>query len=128
MTFLNYLDFAVDFTSYALQMVTSLGWSQWEGQDWAFWIYQSIPQAFNFVYQFRSDGTDELQAARDVLGGVVFLIISSVYAHDWPSNYKDAPKAPGLVLSANVFGNASGISEIILLLLAPWPGAWWKQW
>ena len=26
------------------------------------------------------------------------------------------PKAPGLVLSANVFGNASGICELILLL------------
>jgi len=39
-----------------------------------------------------------------------------VYAHDWPSTYKDAPKAPGLVLSANVFGNASEICELILLL------------
>ena len=97
-------------------MVTAFGWSAWEGQDWAFWIYQSIPQAFNFAYQFRDDGTNELQAARDVLGGVVFLIVSSVYAHDWPATYKDAPKAPGLVLSANVFGNASGICELILLL------------
>ena len=44
------------------------------------------------------------QAACDVLGGVVFLIVSSVYAHDWPATYKDAPKAPGLVLSANVLG------------------------
>jgi hypothetical protein len=114
--FLNRLDFAVDFTGYALQMVTAFGWSAWEGQDWAFWIYQSIPQAFNFAYQFRDDGTNELQAARDVLGGVVFLVVSSVYAHDWPSSYKDAPKAPGLVLSANVFGNASGICELILLL------------
>jgi len=85
-------------------MVTAFGWSEWEGQDWAFWIYQSIPQAFNFAYQFRDDGTNELQAARDVLGGVVFLIVSSVYAHDWPATYKDAPKAPGLVLSANVLG------------------------
>ena len=114
--FLNRLDFAVDFAGYALQMVTAFGWSAWEGQDWAFWIYQSIPQAFNFAYQFRDDGTNELQAARDVLGGVVFLIVSSVYAHDWPSSYKDAPKAPGLVLSANVFGNTSGICELILLL------------
>ena len=39
-----------------------------------------------------------------------------MYAHYWPSNYKDAPKAPGLVLSANVFTNASGICELILLL------------
>ena len=117
--FLNRLDFAVDFTGYALQMVTAFGWSEWEGQDWAFWIYQSIPQAFNFAYQFRDDGTNELQAARDVLGGVVFLIVSSVYAHDWPATYKDAPKAPGLVLSANVFGNASGICELILLLFGP---------
>ena len=78
--------------------------------------YQSVPQAFNFAYQFRDDGTNELQAARDVLGGVVFLVVSSVYAHDWPATYKDAPEAPGLVLSANVFGNASGICELILLL------------
>jgi outer membrane protein assembly factor BamB len=117
--FLNRLDFAVDFTGYALQMVTAFGWSAWEGQDWAFWIYQSIPQAFNFAYQFRDDGTNELQAARDVLCGVVFLVVSSVYAHDWPATYKDAPKAPGLVLSANVFGNASGICELILLLFGP---------
>jgi hypothetical protein len=114
--FLNRLDFAVDFTGYALQMVTAFGCSAWEAQDWAFWIYQSVPQAFNFAYQFRDDGTNELQAARDVLGGVVFLVVSTVYAHDWPTSYKDAPKAAGLVLSANVFGNASGICELILLL------------
>ena len=118
--FLNYVDFAVDFTSYALQMVTAWGWSQWEGQDWAFWIYQAIPQAFNFAYLFRSDGTGELQAARDVLSGVAFLITSSVYADKYPSSYRDAPKAPGLVLSANVFGNTSLISEVLLLLLNPW--------
>ena len=81
-----------------------------------FWILQSVPQGINFAYQFRDDGTNELQATRDILSGVVILIISSVYAHDWPSNYKDAPKAPGLVLSANVFGNASMICELILLL------------
>ena len=114
--FLNRLDFAVDFTGYALQMVTAFGWSAWEGHDWALWIYQSIPQTFNFAYQFRDDGTNEKQAVRDVLGGVAFLITSAVYAHDWPSSYKDAPKAPGLVLSANVFGNASGICEVIMLL------------
>ena len=118
--FLNRLDFAVDFTGYALQMVTAFGWSAWEGQDWAFWIYQAIPQAFNFAYLFRSDGTGELQAARDVLSGVAFLITSSVYADKYPSSYRDAPKAPGLVLSANVFGNTSLISEVLLLLLNPW--------
>jgi len=123
--FLNYVDFAVDFTSYALQMVTAWGWSQWKGQDWAFWIYQAIPQAFNFAYLFRSDGTGELQAARDVLSGVAFLITSSVYADKYPSSYRDAPKAPGLVLSANVFGNTSLISEVLLLLLNPWNWAWW---
>jgi outer membrane protein assembly factor BamB len=116
-TLLNYLDFAVDFTSYALQMVTAWGWSAWQGQDWAFWIFQGIPQAFNFAYLFRDDGTGELQAARDVLSGVAFLIISSVYADKWPSSYKNAPKATGLVLSANVFGNTSLISELIQLLM-----------
>ena len=43
-----------------------------------------------------------------------------MYAHDWPTSYKDAPKAAGLVLSANVFGNTSLISEVLLLLLNPW--------
>ncbi len=38
-------------------MVTSWGWSQWEAKDGAFWIWQSVPQAFNFAYLFRSDGT-----------------------------------------------------------------------
>ena len=113
---LNRLDFAVDFTAYALQMVTAYGWSQWQEQDWTFWIFQSIPQTFNFIYQFRTDGTNQKQAFRDVYFGVLFLIWSSVYAHFWPSNYKDAPKVPGLVLSANVFTNASGICELILLL------------
>ena len=64
--FLNRLDFAVDFTGYALQMVTAFGWSAWEAQDWAFWTWQSLPRAFNFAYQFRDDGTDEKQAERDV--------------------------------------------------------------
>ncbi|MGH3840195.1 MAG: hypothetical protein ACRDS0_01920, partial [Pseudonocardiaceae bacterium] len=114
--FLNRLDFAIDFTGYALQMVTAFGWSAWEAQDWAFWMWQSVPQAFNFAYQFRDDGTNEKQAERDVFFGIILLIFSAVYAHDWPSSYKDAPKAPGLVLSANVFGNASGICELILLL------------
>jgi hypothetical protein len=77
---------------------------------------QSVAQAFNFAYQFRDDGTNELQAARDVLSGILFLIVSSVYADLWPSSYKDAPKAPGLALSAHVFGNASGTCELILLL------------
>ena len=91
---LNRIDFAVDFAGYALQMVTAYGWSTWQAQDWAFWIYQSIPQAFNFAYQFRDDGTSELQATRDVLAGVVFLVVSSVYAHYWPSSYKECPQGP----------------------------------
>jgi hypothetical protein len=54
------------------------------------------------------------------LSGVASLIASSVYAGKFPSRYRDAPKAPGLVLSANVFGNTSAISELLLLLLNPW--------
>jgi hypothetical protein len=41
------------------------------------------------------------------VSGVALLITSSVYAHCWPSTYKDAPRAPGLVLSANVFTNTA---------------------
>jgi outer membrane protein assembly factor BamB len=120
MTFLSYLDFTLDFTCYALQMVTAYGWSTWQKQDWAFWAVQSAPQAFNFAYLFRDDGTGENQARRDVVSGVILLIISAVYSHFWPSSYKDAPKAPGLVLSANIFGNTSLISEVLMLLLDPW--------
>jgi hypothetical protein len=119
-TFMNCLDLTVDFTSYALQMVTAYGWSTWQAQDWAFWTVQSIPQAFNFAYLFRDDGDGYRQATRDVLSGVAFLIVSSVYADKWPSSYRDAPKAPGLVLSANIFGNTSLISEVLFLLPAGW--------
>jgi hypothetical protein len=75
--------------------VIAAGRSQWKRQDWAFWMWQSLPQAFNFAYQFRSDGTNKKQAERDVFFGVIVLLFSSVYPHDWPSGYRDAPRPPG---------------------------------
>ena len=38
----------------------------------------------------------------------------------WPATYRDAPKAPGLVLSSNIFGSMSSISEAPLLVGDPW--------
>jgi outer membrane protein assembly factor BamB len=115
----NRLDFAVDFAGYVLEMAAAYGWSQWQAQDWVFWIAQAIPQGLNFAYQLRDDGTNMMQAGRDIVTGIAFMIVSAEYAHLFPASYKDAPNAPGLVLSANVFSNASMISELILTLLGP---------
>src|ERR1700759_5298325 len=114
-TLINYLDFAVDFTGYAMQMVSAYAWTAWEPHDWVFWGLQGTPQALNFAYLFRADSTSELQADRDVTFGVLFMVMAAAYAKTWPQNYKDAPKAPGLVISANVFGNVQAMSEIIQL-------------
>jgi outer membrane protein assembly factor BamB len=119
LNFFNWLDFSVDFIGWALGMVVSYGWAAWEAQDWSFWAVQSIPQAFNFAYLFRADGTNYKQAGRDTITGVITLILSAVYAHFWPASYCDAPKAKGLVLSSNIFGSLSSISEAPLLLLDP---------
>ena len=119
LNFVNWLDFAVDFAGWALGMAVSYGWATWEAQDWSFWGVQSVPQAVNFAYLFRADGTNYRQAGRDTVTGVITLILSAVYAHFWPASYCDAPKAKGLVLSSNIFGSLSSICEAPLLLLDP---------
>jgi outer membrane protein assembly factor BamB len=112
-TLVNYLDFAVDFVGYAMQMVSAYAWANWEAHDWVFWGLQGAPQALNFAYLFRADSTSEMQAERDILFGVCFLVMAMTYAKTWPQNYKDAPHATGLVISTNVFGNVQAMSEII---------------
>jgi hypothetical protein len=64
---------------------------------------QTIPQAFNFGYMFRTDGTGHRQMIRDTISGVMMLLTSAVYAHFWPDSYCDAPKAKakGIVLTGN---------------------------
>ncbi|HEX4254733.1 MAG TPA: PQQ-binding-like beta-propeller repeat protein, partial [Streptosporangiaceae bacterium] len=114
-TMINYLDFAVDFVGYGMQMVSAYAWTAWSAHDWVFWGLQGAPQALNFAYLFREDSTSELQADRDVMFGIGFLVMAATYADVWPENYKNAPKAPGLTISANVFGNVQAISEIIQL-------------
>jgi hypothetical protein len=113
----NYIDFAVDFLGYALQMVTAYGWSQWDAKDWTFWALQFPPQALNFAYLFRDDGTAEAQAGRDVFFGALYLVLAAVYADQWPATYRDVAgaKTPGLAITVNVFGNVQSISELLQL-------------
>jgi hypothetical protein len=112
-TLVNYLDWAVDFAGWGMQMVSAYAWTEWQPQDWVFWGLQGAPQALNFAYLFRADATSERQAERDILFGIMFLVMSATYAKTWPENYRNAPDAPGLVISANVFGNVQAISELI---------------
>ena len=116
LTFISWLDFAVDFIGWAVGMAVSYGWATWEAQDWSFWAVQSIPQAFNFAYQFRADSDNYKQVVRNTVTGVITLILSAVYAHFWPASYCDAPKAKGMILSANIFNSTSSICEAPLLL------------
>ena len=118
--FLNYLDFAVDFIGWGLGVAVSSGWLTWKWPDWFYWVVQSVPQGFNFGYLFRSDSTNENQVIRDTISGVIMLLLSAVYAAEWPASYRDAPKAPGLVLSANIFNSVSSICEAPLLAGNPW--------
>ena len=117
---LSWLDLALDFIGWAMTMVASYGWATWEPQDWVYWSIQTIPQAFNFGYMFRADGTGHRQAIRDTISGVITLITSAVYAHYWPGSYRDAPKAKGIVLTGNIFGACGSISELLMLFLNPW--------
>ena len=117
MAFFNGLDFAADFTGWAIGVAVAYGWATWEAQDWCYWAVQSIPQPFNFAYLFRADGTNYKQAGRDTIFGVITLVISAVYAAVWPASYRDAPKAPGLVLSSNIFSSMSSICEVPLALM-----------
>jgi outer membrane protein assembly factor BamB len=113
LTLVNYLDFGVDFVGYGFQMVSAYGWASWEAHDWVFWGVQGAPQALNFAYLFRDDADSEQQAGRDIFFGALFLVFSGMYADIWPSSYRNAPTATGLVISANVFGNVQAITEII---------------
>ena len=120
--FLNGLDFAADFTGWAIGVAAAYGWATWEAQDWFYWATQGVQQAANFAYLFRDDGTNYKQAGRDTRFGVSTLILSAVYAVMWPATYRDAPKAPGLVLSSNIFSSMSSICEVPLALMpAPTP-------
>ena len=126
MDFLNGLDVALDFIGWAMNMVASYAWQAWQAQDWVYWSVQIIPQAFNFAYLFRADGTGHRQVIRDTIWGAIMLVTSAVYAHFWPDSYRDAPKAEGLVLSGNIFGSMSAICELLMLFFNPWDGCWWR--
>ncbi len=114
------IDFAADFLSYALGMVASRGWSEWDDKDWAFWAGTGVIQVVNFIELFAPN-TPYGQPARDAALGLGFLIMSAVYAGVWPDSYRDAPKAPGLVIAGNVFAALSGIVELPLRWSFPEP-------
>ena len=101
--------------------MAAYGWATWEPQDWFYWSTQTVQQASNFGCLFRDDGTNTASRTRHA-SRVSTLIPSAVYAALWPGTYRDAPKAPGLVLTSNIFSSMSSICEVPLALMpAPTP-------
>ena len=100
------IDVAKDVINWAIGMATSLAWSSWTGKDWGFWAVQAVPMIYNFVFSFFKIPTGA-QVAVDTAYGVIGIILSAVYAAEYPSSYKDAPHATGITLAANLFGNFS---------------------
>jgi hypothetical protein len=111
--FFGGLDFAVDFTGWALGAAVSYAWVNWVAQDWFYWVANGLPQLGNFYYLF-ADGSATDQTDRDSVNGLLLLVVASVYAHFWPDTYLNAPKAKGLTLTANIFTFSSSISEIAM--------------
>lgn len=97
------IDVAKDVIDWAIGMVTSLAWNTWQGQDWGFWAMQATPLIYNFVFLFKPIPTTPTQVVIDTIFGTACIIVSSCYAHFYPSNYDDAPKAKGIELAANLF-------------------------
>ena len=106
------LDLAADTLEWVLGMTASFAWNAWQAHDWIFWAIQSWPQLMSLVFTFKSS-TQFQQVGRDTAYGVVLLLAASIYAYYWPSSYRDAPKAPGLVISANVFSSLNYMVEVI---------------
>jgi hypothetical protein len=105
------IDFIVDTFNWALSMVISQGWSTgWTGKDWGFWACQSVSLAISLFFDIKS--LSPVQMGFDVAYGVAFLVLASCYAHFWPESYMDAWKAPGLVLTSNIFAGLFYVIEL----------------
>ena len=117
-SWLSRVDVGLEFVNWAMGMVVSFGWFSWEPKDWVFWSTQGIPVAVNFGYLFLS-ATGEDQAVRDSRLAAALMGMSGVYAALYPASYRDAPKAAGLVVAANIFGNLTGLVEFLVNELEP---------
>ena len=106
----NGVSLVCDTLTWVMGMVVSFAWNSWEAHDWVFWAITSAPLIVNFVFLFK-ESTLNGQVGRDIVIGVGLLILYSVYAGIYPDTYRDAPKAPGLVISANVFAALAWIIE-----------------
>lgn len=117
-SWLSRIDVGLEFVNWAMGMVVSFGWFSWEPKDWVFWSAQGIPVAVNFGYLFLS-ATGQDQAVRDSRLAAALMGMSGVYAELYPTNYRDAPNAAGLVVAANIFGNLTGLVEFLVNELDP---------
>ena len=132
--FFGWLDLAVDFISWGCFAGAGLGITEskggsWQAQDYVFQGIGLAPQLINLgltiggQFDPELDTSGEFQAIRDMTFGAGNAVMAGVYAHFWPSDYLNAPKAKGLSLSANIFAATQGVSEVLFVLLSPWDWA-----
>lgn len=124
---LSILDLGSDILAWATGAAADLGLQRYRGKSptsyqWTNLFFQTTPQLANLA-AFLSGSADATSGAsqceRDVTWSVITIVASGVFAAVEPSNFRDAPDAPGIVLAANLFNGAQGLSEVLLLLLDP---------
>lgn len=122
---LTQIDIACDSSAWAFGFAGSVLLAQSSGnpmktQDYLFQVFQVVPVAATACMALQKAGyAGKDQCANDVFMGVLELIVASIFAGIWPSDYRDAGKVPGLVLVANLLGAASSICEGVLLVGDP---------
>lgn len=110
---INRIDFGLDVCAYGLGFATSFIGSDWTDADSAYWTLAALPLAWGYAGLFYDIPFPE---TFDAVMATGMLIMSSLYAGFFPSTYRDAPKAPGIVIAGNVLGAASSIIEIFVVL------------
>ena len=91
--------------------------------DYVFQVAQLVPLVTTSAFTLGSKKySGEDQCGNDVFMAALQLVLVSVYAGVNPESYRDAPKAPGLVLAANLLGVTATLSELMLLIGDP------KEW
>lgn len=122
---LTKLDITCDVVSWALGFAGSVLLAETSGSplqvlDYLFQVVQIVPTVVTAAMTLgtaKYSGQD--QCGNDVFMGVMQFVIACVWAGLEPSGYRDAPKAPGLVLVANVVGVSSSLCEGMLLVGNP---------
>jgi outer membrane protein assembly factor BamB len=126
MNFSSLLDCLADLEIALYSMAASFAWSEWGVHDWMFWLVAAVPPFVNLVFIYAPCplptymGPFYWQVLCDVLFATVGLVMAAVYAHKWPENYLDTPKAKGLVLAGNIFSAVASMTEVVDFFLDPW--------